>query len=178
MANSVKGRDALVRAAKELLPDRAPSSVTGRELAKRAGVNYGLIHHYFGGKEAVFREALLELRVEFLATHEAHDLPDLLSEPENPYLRAVGRAQIDYPNEVGPGEDFPIGDAMVASLRERLASDDDVEAKARAIAMLCLQIGYSLYQPMLLDGFGVTKRQRPEVERVLGRLYREVSARR
>lgn len=175
MANSVKGRDALVQAAKELLPDRAPSSVTGRELATRAGVNYGLIHHYFGGKEAVYREALLELRAEFLATHEAHDLPDLLSEPENPYLRAVGRAQIDYPNEVGPGEDFPIGDAMVASLRERL--DDDVEAKARAIGMLCLQIGYSLYQPMLLDGFGVSDRERAEVERVLGRLYRELSAR-
>lgn len=189
MANSVKGldaRQALVRAAKELLPDRAPSSVTGRELATKAGVNYGLVHHYFGGKEAVFREALLELRTEFLESHVEHDLPNLVIEPENPYLRAIGRSQLDYPNELPLDGDFPIGDAMVVAVRERVAAANptwtaaeiDVEARARALAMLCLQLGYGLYQEMALATVGVKRAQRASVEQALGRLYRAITARR
>lgn len=178
-------RRALVDAAKELLPGRTPSSVTGRELAAAAGVNYGLLHHYFGGKDTVFREALLQLRAEFLDAHPEHDLPDLVLEANNPYLRAVGRSQIDYPNEIGPGDDFPLGEAIVASLRERVeaanpewtAEEVDVEARGRALAMLCVQLGYGLYQEMLLDTAGVGDGQRAAVEQTLGRLYRELAAR-
>jgi AcrR family transcriptional regulator len=185
MAKPVNGRDALVGAARELLPVRAPSSVTGRELAERAGVNYGLIHHYFGTKEAVFRDALLELRQEFLSTHPAHDLPELLIEPENPYVRAVGRSQLDYSDDPPWDLDFPIGDAMVDAVRERVRElhptwtdeDLDVEARARALAMLCLQLGFGLYQEMALDTVGVALSQRTSVEQVLQGLYRELAAR-
>ena len=38
----------------------SPRQVSGRELARHAGVNYGLIHHYFGSKDAVFAEAFAE----------------------------------------------------------------------------------------------------------------------
>jgi len=44
-----------VRAAGELLGSKAPHDISGREIAERAGVNYGLIHHYFGGKDALVR---------------------------------------------------------------------------------------------------------------------------
>ena len=184
MSDQPPARHALVQAAKRLLPERAPSAVTGRELAAAAGVNYGLIHHYFGGKDAVFREALLELRAEFLSAHEAHDLPNLVIEPHNPYLRAVGRSQIDYPNEVGPVDDFPIGESMVAVVRTRVReanpswtdAEVEVEARARVIAMLCMQLGYGLYREMLLATAAVSRSQQPSVEQALARIYREVTA--
>lgn len=52
---------ALIQAAINLLYDRAESGVSGRELAQRANANYGLIHHYFGSKEAVFDQAFIYL---------------------------------------------------------------------------------------------------------------------
>jgi AcrR family transcriptional regulator len=49
---------AILVAAAELFQERSPSSVSLREIARRAGVNYGLIHHYYGTKEAILAELL------------------------------------------------------------------------------------------------------------------------
>jgi AcrR family transcriptional regulator len=46
----------ILAAATELFHERSPASVSLREIARRAGVNYGLIHHYFKSKEAVLAE--------------------------------------------------------------------------------------------------------------------------
>lgn len=51
-------RKSLIDAAVQLMAMRSPRQISGRELAKHAGVNYGLIHHYFGSKDAVFAEAV------------------------------------------------------------------------------------------------------------------------
>lgn len=53
-------RRSLIDAAKHLMRMRSPRQVSGRELAQHAGVNYGLIHHYFGTKDNVFAEAVAE----------------------------------------------------------------------------------------------------------------------
>ncbi len=164
-----------------MLPDRAPSTVTGRELAEAAGVNYGLVHHYFGGKDAVFREAILELRAEFLAEQADLGMPELIRTPV-PFLLAVGRSQIDYPDSLGPIEEFPFGDAMVAGVRRRLidsgaasAAEVDVEARARAAAMMCLQLGRNLYGDLLRDTVGAA--DDPEAfDDALAELYREIAA--
>ena len=49
---------AILVAAAELFQERSPSSVSLREIARRAGVNYGLSHHYYGTKEAILAELL------------------------------------------------------------------------------------------------------------------------
>ncbi|MGW0661600.1 TetR/AcrR family transcriptional regulator [Streptodolium elevatio] len=46
----------ILDAATELFHERSPASVSLREIARKAGVNYGLIHHYFGTKEAILAE--------------------------------------------------------------------------------------------------------------------------
>ncbi|MGH1488466.1 MAG: TetR/AcrR family transcriptional regulator [Acidimicrobiales bacterium] len=61
-----RGREQLLLAAEELLATRLETSVTGRELATKAGVNYGLVTHYFGSKNAAFDEALTSLHRKFL----------------------------------------------------------------------------------------------------------------
>jgi AcrR family transcriptional regulator len=49
---------AILVAAAELFQQRSPSSVSLREIARRADVNYGLIHHYYGTKDAILAELL------------------------------------------------------------------------------------------------------------------------
>jgi AcrR family transcriptional regulator len=49
---------AILVAAAELFQERSPSAVSLREIARHAGVNYGLIHHYYGTKEAILAELL------------------------------------------------------------------------------------------------------------------------
>ncbi|MGI9614820.1 MAG: TetR family transcriptional regulator [Acidimicrobiales bacterium] len=61
-----RGRERLLHAAEDLLACRLETTVTGRELAEAAGVNYGLVNHYFGSKGAVFDAALSNLHRRFL----------------------------------------------------------------------------------------------------------------
>jgi AcrR family transcriptional regulator len=61
----VTAREKLLHAAEELLAFRLESHVRGRELADHAGVNYGLVNHYFGSKNAVFDEVLERLHERF-----------------------------------------------------------------------------------------------------------------
>ncbi len=174
-------RSALIEAAKSFLPARAPSTVSGRELAERAGVNYGLVYHYFGGKDAVFREAMLSLRDDFLQDMgEPGRLPLITNQP-HPYILAIGRSMMDYPIELGPFRDFPIGNSVVQALVDRLGGDHDeaearIEAKARAVALLSMQLGYGLFRTLLLDTVGVPDDERAEVETILTQLHRELAA--
>ena len=58
---SAEVREALIAAAARLLGAAPPDRISGRALAEEAGVNYGLVHHYFGGKDAVLREGFTRL---------------------------------------------------------------------------------------------------------------------
>jgi AcrR family transcriptional regulator len=51
-------RDQILRAARELFAERGYARTTVRSVAAAAAVNQGLIHHYFGSKEQLYREAL------------------------------------------------------------------------------------------------------------------------
>jgi len=53
-----------------------------------------------------------------------------------------------------------------------------VEAKARAVAMLSVQLGYGLYREMLLDTVGAGDGERAAIERALGRVYDDLTTHR
>lgn len=168
-------RDALVDAAKRLLPDHAPSTITGRNLAAEANVNYGLVHHYFGSKDAALVAGLRSLRDDFVTTHgDAATMPLLTA--SDPYLRAIVRFNIDAPGTVSPDDDFPIGAGLVAALDERVGvcSDDGdphVQAQARAIAMISMQLCFAVLGPELLEATGVGPNARDDVQSALASLY-------
>ncbi len=171
-------RTALIDAAARLLPERAPSAITGRDLADEANVNYGLVHHHFGGKDAALQFGLAALRDDFVRIYGDGASLGLLTGECHPYLRALVRSQVDYPDTVSPSSDFPIGAALVAAVAPRVAERDgtdlgsaSVEAKARVIAMISIQLCYGVFGAALLDGTGVAHRERANVEHELGVLY-------
>ena len=171
-------RTALIAAAMRLLAERAPSGITGRELADEANVNYGLVHHHFGGKDGVLQAGLLALRDDFVRIYGDGASLGLLTGDCHPYLRALVRSQVDYPATVAPSSDFPIGAALLNAVAPRVAerrgtdlASASVEAKARVIAMISIQLCYGVFGAALLDGAGVGHRERANVEHELGTLY-------
>lgn len=168
------GREALVDAARRLLPDRAPSTIAGRELAAEAGVNYGLVHHHFGGKEGALTAGLLALRDDFMATHGDPAALPLLTESD-PYLKALVRWNVDYPQSVPVDGEFPISAGLVAVVAQRMeprrGADALIEAKARAIAMTSIQLCFAVFGPVLLDATGVRHHERDDVRAALAHLY-------
>lgn len=51
-------RDQILRAARDLFAERGYARTTIRAVAAAAEVHQGLVHHYFGSKEQLYREAL------------------------------------------------------------------------------------------------------------------------
>jgi TetR/AcrR family transcriptional regulator, repressor for neighboring sulfatase len=84
--------EALVEAARALFVEYGPSAVSLRDIARRAGVNHGLIHHYIGT-----REDLLHLVFSRSTDHARQEIADA-ADPVDALrtLRAVGGTSDDY----------------------------------------------------------------------------------
>ena len=54
--------EAVCKAAAELFAERGPAAVSSRDIAARAGVNYGLIHRHFGSRQELQRQVMTETR--------------------------------------------------------------------------------------------------------------------
>jgi AcrR family transcriptional regulator len=171
------GREALIDAAKRLLPDRAPGTIAGRDLAAEAGVNYGLVHHHFGGKDAVLLAGLRALRDDFVATHgDVASMPLLTA--SDPYLKALVRWHLRDSDAAEVDGEFPLGGELVAAIASRLEPGDDhtlADAKARAIALTSLQLCFALFGPVLLEATGVRGDERELVEAALASLYDSIA---
>lgn len=166
-------RERLVSAAADLLVERPAHSITGRDLARRANVNYGLIHHYFGSKTEVLNLALRRLRDEFMERfHQGRDVPFPLDGPE-PYLQALAHVRDDYPNASGRLDDVLLS-TVAADVRERLDVDDperDLEARARTLAAASMRIGWSMLQEIMLDALDADPGERDRLVAAITELY-------
>lgn len=166
-------REALIEAAKRLLPDRAPGTIAGRDLAAAANVNYGLVHHYFGGKDAALLAGLRALRDDFATTHgDVASMPLLTA--SDPYFKALVRWHLHDSDAAEVDGEFPLTGELVAAVASRMESGGDdalADAKARAIAMISLQLCFALFGPVLLEATGVRRHERERVESALAALY-------
>jgi AcrR family transcriptional regulator len=141
--------NALIEAAMGLFCERADTGISGRELAVAADVNYGLIHHYFGTKEAVFDQAYLLLHQQYI--------DDILSFPiqergsrmmlHGPFLR--GWATRELAGMSMPTIDLTgmriLLDRLVTS--RGIEADDSlalVQARADGYCSVALQLGWVL----------------------------------
>jgi AcrR family transcriptional regulator len=153
VGNKEEAKRRLIDAAGELLRTRSPSAVSGRELARQAGVNYGLVHRYFGSKDQVFRAAIAELAADF-----ARDVAPLsedrwvtisaMAEHESLW-RAMANYALDDDFRASTDLPYPIlrgrTESSAASARDR--------ARFRATVELVLALGWVLFQPLVRDAF-------------------------
>ena len=145
---------ALLRAAMQLFCERVDVGVSGRELSKLADVNYGLIHHYFGSKEAVFDQAFVRLHdhyVKDMMSVPSYERSQRMTQHES-FLR--GWAARELSGSALPSIELKGMRALLQQLIERRGIDRRnnmamAAARAQSYAVTAMLLGWTLCRPLL-----------------------------
>jgi AcrR family transcriptional regulator len=161
--NRAKGseavRAALIEAAADMLGERGPKNLSVRDLADRAGVNHGQVHHYFGGKRGLLEAAMRELATEHYARSlEATgggDFPPPLSLNEDRrYFRALCQSVMDgdlaLVMTVDLDDEVSVPRRVLRSLRARHPDSDDAEMRANFAVMAAMQLGWVAFEDLMM----------------------------
>jgi AcrR family transcriptional regulator len=162
----------LIAAAADLLGEIGPRAMSVRLIAERAGVNHGLVHHYFDGKEGLLRAAMSRLVEEHAtwATQRSHGdpipTPFALREDQR-YLRAVVRASLDGETELAEMEltqDVSVPRRAMQHIAQTAGlAQPSVELKAAMAVTMALEMGWAALEPFI---FAVTETSDDEVDDV------------
>lgn len=166
----------LVAAAADLLGEVGPRAMSVRQVAERAGVNHGLVHHYFGGKDGLLRAAMRHLVEEHerwardVSAGGPFPVPFALGRDQR-YLRAVVRALLDGERdlaltELSSGVSVP-RQAMDAEVKRRGLDTPDTDTKAAVAAAMALEMGWAALESFI---FAVTDTSDDEADDVRRRV--------
>ena len=133
-------RKSLIEAAVQLMAMRSPRQISGRELAKHAGVNYGLIHHYFGSKDAVFAEAVAVATEEMGERWDSDGILPVNTSDDAASYRTFAKLELDEARS-------PMTDLIhrivrgQATATGRAEDDPDLLAQVRAVRRAPVRLG-------------------------------------
>lgn len=162
--NRADTEERLVVAAAELLAEIGPRSMTVRAIAERAGVNHGLVHHYFGGKDGLVRAAMTRLVMDHAerARTRANGGPlpaalGLVDDPE--YLRAIVRTVLDDEMSLARTE-LELGVSVPRAALGHIASmrghdEPDMETRALLGLGMAMEMGWAALEPFICAVTGV-----------------------
>ncbi len=187
-------RRALIEAAAQRLGETGPSNVSVRDVARRAGVNHGQVHHYFGGKRGLLVAAMRKLATDhFELTRErsgGSPIPPLFVLAEDPdYWRAICQVTMEGDLDLARlevDEDISIPRSAMRELMQRYEiADDDLDYKAQFASLVAMQLGWVALEDFIMLVADVRDEDRDEVRarakamlegwiaRTLGRLQTE-----
>ncbi len=146
----MNARDKLIEATVECLTEFGHESCSLKRIAGLAGVNHGLVHHYFGSKESLIVETVraverrLHPEIESMEASEAREHLTSLTFLEHGWF-------FRYITEViALGGKMPaVAEALRNVFRRRISDIRramDVEDENAARAVLCFILGLALYQ--------------------------------
>jgi AcrR family transcriptional regulator len=144
---------ALIEAATQLFDRRNPGSVSVREIARLAGVNHGLVHHYFGSKQALVQVVLDDLSSKARISLAAGTAMDQDS-PVLTYTRILGRVMLEESDLTALPASHPIL-VQLASLARDVGGLDERSARIRASQGAALAMGWLLFEPLLIESSGL-----------------------
>ena len=179
----VDAEERLIVAAGELLGEVGPRSMSVRNVAERAGVNHGLVHHYFGGKDGLLQAAMTRLVQEHavFANEASHGDPipaPLLLNHDPKYLRAVVRAVLDdemqlATTEITEGVSVPQG-AMAHATKSKNIDAPDVQMKAMVAVAMAMEMGWAALEPFLFAVTEVADAEQEEVRDIVRDFRRQM----
>lgn len=182
-----RGRDVaterLLLAAMDLLAEEGPRHLTVRAVAKRAGVNHGLIHHYFGGKDGLLLEAMRRLVREHHDYARSHMMDDDVPEPlmlagDQRYLRALVRCVLDGADDLVRVEfDEDLSVPRRAARRAVASAGETPATKARVMLAVAAEMGWVALEPFLFMVADVSAADADEVRREAQQVRRSQHAR-
>jgi AcrR family transcriptional regulator len=167
---------ALIAAATELLGEVGPRRLSVREVAERAQVNHGQVHHYFGGKRGLLEAAMRHLGKEHfehsLDLADGQPIPPALSLTEDQlYFRAVCQAvmddDLDLVMAVDGDDEISVPRRVLRELRARHPDWEDIEVKARFSALAATQLGWVAFEELLSAISEITPDERDQFRQML-----------
>lgn len=122
-ASGERSRRALIEAAAQLVAEQGWDAVTTRQIARRAGVNQGLIHYHFGSKDGLLHAAF------------GVALGETFGEPGAALTRApnLARAVADVVRGLDPGEVVEPLAMFGVEAMSRAARDDEIRRPMREV---------------------------------------------
>ncbi len=180
MSKREQTMDTLMDAALRLLGDRSESAISVRDIGAEAGANHGLIHHYFGSKDQLFRAALLRASRTFY-----EDQPQELQiawifrffreRPE--ILRILARAMLDGPKDVQdllvpPPERLAHWVTQLQGALDQITPDNATPINAYVLDSLGIAaiMGWFLFRPLLCRALNLPDNAEEEIERIIDSL--------
>jgi len=133
-----------LEAASFLFADHGPRATSVRQIAAEADVNHGLVHHYFGSKEALL-QAVLERSARQLAEHSSEELtfaPADVAQKIDRHWRILARSLLDGFDPALLQRSYPLIDQLVLECRNRGMSES--EAKKSAARAVATEVGWRL----------------------------------
>jgi AcrR family transcriptional regulator len=176
----------LIAAAGEMLAEVGPRATSVRAVAQRAGVNHGLVHHYFGSKDALLSAAMHELvrsHAQF-ARNESHGsvIPAPLALlQDQTYLRAVVRCVLDgeldlATTEISEGVSVPQAALSEMTTMRGLPSPDATLRAMLGIGM-AIEMGWAALEPFIAAVTGTDTQGMAAVRSEAIRLRQEIVTR-
>ncbi|HXC53211.1 MAG TPA: helix-turn-helix domain-containing protein [Candidatus Limnocylindrales bacterium] len=163
----------ILDAAERLLDQKGPDGFGLAELGRAAGVSFGLIHHYFGGKEGLLREVLRrtlrQMGREIRRIQETGAFWDTKAPAVvvvfDTYLRKPGFARLmawGLLKDLLVAEEVSLEvqrdrealDMMVDRLREGMPGASRIDAAALTTLLTSAVLGFNLLRPLLVQTRG------------------------
>jgi AcrR family transcriptional regulator len=154
---------AIRASARKLIAERGPAGVALRDIASDAGVNFGLVYHYFGTKEQLLNDVYAQAAANAaIRLGEVEHLDDalavLMTLGDGTTARLVAWAVLDG---IDPTELFSVSPALalLADLVRRDAADAGnkvtaEEARVFAAMAMVIALGWRLFGPLALTVAG------------------------
>jgi len=151
-------RTALIEAAAEMLGEVGPKSLTVRDLADRAGVNHGQVHHYFGGKRGLLEAAIRHLAERHFAnavelTGDGDYPPPLSMSEDRAFFRALCQSVMDGDLElvktVDDDDAVSVPRRVLRKLRASHPGSDDLDVRASFAALAAMQLGWIAFEELM-----------------------------
>lgn len=185
----VDTEEKLIAATAQLLGEVGPRALSVRAIAERAGVNHGLVHHYFGGKDALLQAAMERLVHEHFDYAMAQSVRQPIPAPlgligDPTYLRAVVRAVLD--NEMSLAsteitEDVSVPRNVLQHVATSLGqTEPSVEVKASVGLGMALEMGWAALEPFIFAVVGADNEKeqaelRLEARKLRSRILTEIA---
>jgi TetR/AcrR family transcriptional regulator, repressor for neighboring sulfatase len=173
-------REQILEAAEQVLAERAPSEVSVRDIAERAGVQHSLVHRHFTSKDALVAEVVrrtIDGYAEAVRDHvdpaEAFVAGMTWMADHRSSFAALTRTLMDAPADVDVPR-FPGFDEHLRRLapdigrtrgRPRVHGDGRVDSRVLIVTLLALTSGWAFLEDRWLETAGFSSRDRTAVRR-------------
>ena len=152
-AEATSARDALVAAAVDLFAERGPAAVSVRDVARRAGVNQGLIYRHLGSKEALIAAAFEQGSADLFPAAlgpDGFDIDTVIHQVHHGARapRLIARILVDDVEVTEVREQFPVLRQLLDAYGERPGTDAPAgpdDPRIAVSAVTCMAMGSAIY---------------------------------